>query len=202
MTPCAEASPSSTRVSSATPRRGHTARLTCWCDPMCCWSFSLTPCLRKLRPFRRRTSATRAGTTACWTASLTEQSHRGVKQRYYPMRGFGNFESASRFCAAFEELQQYFRVRRRGETTSSSRRWSGLTGTTTVDCTAPSATCRPPSTRPASTARPSRRGPGLNEPSLHQTRGGSPCARSIAAALAPQVDRPLPARVRSICSRA
>ena len=29
--------------------------------------------------------------------------------------GFGSFESASRFCAAFDELRQYFRVRRRGE---------------------------------------------------------------------------------------
>ena len=47
--------------------------------------------------------------------NYTEQSHRGVKQRYYPMRGCGNFESASRFCAAFEEMQQYFRSRRRGE---------------------------------------------------------------------------------------
>ena len=47
--------------------------------------------------------------------NYTEQSHRGVKQRYYPVRGFGDFESASRFCAAFEEMQQYFRVRRRGE---------------------------------------------------------------------------------------
>ena len=26
-----------------------------------------------------------------------EQDHRGIKQRYYPMRGFGNFEAASRF---------------------------------------------------------------------------------------------------------
>ncbi len=47
--------------------------------------------------------------------NYTEQSHRGVKQRYYPMRGFGNFQSASRFCAAFEELQQYFRARFRGD---------------------------------------------------------------------------------------
>ena len=47
--------------------------------------------------------------------NYTEQSHRAVKQRYYPMLGFGNFESASRFCAAFDELRQYFRVRRRGE---------------------------------------------------------------------------------------
>ena len=44
-----------------------------------------------------------------------EQDHRAVKQRYYPMRGFGSFESASRFCTAFDELRQYFRVRSRGE---------------------------------------------------------------------------------------
>ena len=47
--------------------------------------------------------------------NYTEQSHRAVKQRYYPMLGFGSFESASRFCVAFDELRQYFRVRRRGE---------------------------------------------------------------------------------------
>ena len=45
----------------------------------------------------------------------TEQSHRAVKQRYYPMLGFGSFESAWRFCAAFDELRHYFSVRRRGE---------------------------------------------------------------------------------------
>ena len=44
-----------------------------------------------------------------------EQSHRGVKQRYDPMRGFGSFQSASRCCAAFDALRQYFRVRHRGE---------------------------------------------------------------------------------------
>ena len=38
-----------------------------------------------------------------------------MKQRYYPMLGFGSFESAARFCTAFDELRQYFRVRRRGE---------------------------------------------------------------------------------------
>ena len=31
------------------------------------------------------------------------------------MRGFGNVASASAFCAAFDELSDYFRVRRRGE---------------------------------------------------------------------------------------
>ena len=46
--------------------------------------------------------------------SVTEQDHRAVKQRSYPMMGFGRFESAVRFCAALDELRQYFRVRRRG----------------------------------------------------------------------------------------
>ena len=40
-----------------------------------------------------------------------EQDHRGIKQRYYPMRGFGSFESASRFCRAFDEQRDYFRSR-------------------------------------------------------------------------------------------
>ncbi len=53
--------------------------------------------------------------TTQYLNNLTEQSHRAVKQRYYPMLGFGSFESASRFCAAFDELRHYFRVRRRGQ---------------------------------------------------------------------------------------
>jgi putative transposase len=32
-----------------------------------------------------------------------EQDHRGMKQRYSPMHGFGNFDSAARFCCAFDE---------------------------------------------------------------------------------------------------
>ena len=51
--------------------------------------------------------------TTQYLNNYTEQSHRAVKQRYYPMQGFGSFESASRFCSAFDELRQYFRVRRR-----------------------------------------------------------------------------------------
>lgn len=39
-----------------------------------------------------------------------EQDHRGIKQRYYPMRGFGCFEAATRFCQAFDELRQYFHL--------------------------------------------------------------------------------------------
>jgi transposase-like protein len=42
-----------------------------------------------------------------------EQDHRGIKQRYYPMLGFGAFHSAQRFCRAFEEMRQYFRPRRK-----------------------------------------------------------------------------------------
>jgi putative transposase len=41
-----------------------------------------------------------------------EQDHRGIKQRYYPMRGFGTVEAASRFCCAFDELRNYLRPRR------------------------------------------------------------------------------------------
>jgi putative transposase len=40
-----------------------------------------------------------------------EQDHRGIKPRYYPMRVFGSLASASRFCRAFDEVRQFFRVR-------------------------------------------------------------------------------------------
>ena len=40
-----------------------------------------------------------------------EQDHRGIKQRYYPMRGFGSFRSAARFCRAYDEQRDYFRYR-------------------------------------------------------------------------------------------
>jgi transposase-like protein len=42
-----------------------------------------------------------------------EQDHRGIKGRYQPMRGFGNFDSAARFCSAHDELRDYFRHRTR-----------------------------------------------------------------------------------------
>ena len=42
-----------------------------------------------------------------------EQSHRGIKQRYYPTLGFGAVESAQRFCQAYEEVHQFFRPRQR-----------------------------------------------------------------------------------------
>src|SRR5712692_2907098 len=40
-----------------------------------------------------------------------EQDHRGIKQRSYPMRGFGSVTSAAHFCRAFGEVRQFFRVR-------------------------------------------------------------------------------------------
>ncbi len=41
-----------------------------------------------------------------------EQSHRGIKQRYYPTLGFGAFESAQRFCKAYDEVRNFIRPQR------------------------------------------------------------------------------------------
>ena len=52
-----------------------------------------------------------------------EQNHRPIKQRCYPMLGFAKFESASRFCNAFDELRNYLRVNARsGEYVSADAR--------------------------------------------------------------------------------
>ncbi len=89
-----------------------------------------------LHPAHRRaihsiTGRKAAPRTEQYPNNYTEQSHRAVKQRHYPMPGFGSFESAARFCAAFDEPRQYFRWRRsRGDSmlllssggSSSSRR--------------------------------------------------------------------------------
>jgi putative transposase len=39
-----------------------------------------------------------------------EQDHRGIKERYSPMRGFGSIVSASRFCRAFDARASVFPV--------------------------------------------------------------------------------------------
>ena len=49
----------------------------------------------------------------CVVNRRIERDHRAIKQRYYPMLGFGALPSAQRFCRAFEELRQYFRPRRK-----------------------------------------------------------------------------------------
>ena len=72
--------------------------------------------------------------TAQYLNNRTEQSHRPIKQRYYPMLGFKRFESASRFCTAFDELWNYLRDRpnRDKQKTLADRRqifrtkWSAL----------------------------------------------------------------------------
>ncbi len=40
-----------------------------------------------------------------------EQDHRGITQRSYPMRGFGSFDAAARFCTAHDERRDYVRSR-------------------------------------------------------------------------------------------
>jgi putative transposase len=49
--------------------------------------------------------------TNVYLNNCIEQDHRGIKQRYYPMRGFGSVALAARFCRAFDEVSQYFRLR-------------------------------------------------------------------------------------------
>jgi len=40
-----------------------------------------------------------------------EQDHRDIKQRYYPMRGFGSFDAAARFYTAHDEPRAHLRYR-------------------------------------------------------------------------------------------
>ena len=44
--------------------------------------------------------------TSRYLNNMIEQAHRGIKQRYGPMRGFFSFASAKRFCEAFDELKK------------------------------------------------------------------------------------------------
>jgi transposase-like protein len=43
--------------------------------------------------------------TSKYLKNRLEQDHRGIKQRYYPMRGFGTIEAAARFCGGFDPRQ-------------------------------------------------------------------------------------------------
>ena len=63
------------------------------------------------RAIRRAVGRKVVHRTSQYLNNRLEQDHRAVKQRYYPMRGFGAFTSAARFCSAFDELRQYFRSR-------------------------------------------------------------------------------------------
>ncbi len=49
--------------------------------------------------------------TSRYLNNRIEQDHRSIKQRYYPMRGFGSFDAAARFCSTHDELRDYLRSR-------------------------------------------------------------------------------------------
>jgi putative transposase len=52
-----------------------------------------------------------------------EQDHRGIKQRYRPMGGFKQGESAARFCRLFDEIRAFFRPQsRRNQVVSLAQR--------------------------------------------------------------------------------
>ncbi len=72
--------------------------------------------------------------TSCDKNKRSEHDHRGLKQRSYPLRGFGSCDSAARCCSAFEVQHQYFRAQARsGEPVSLAERhrrfqdrWAGI----------------------------------------------------------------------------
>jgi transposase-like protein len=70
-------------------------RFAAWCDKS--W-LDVTP--SDIEKYRRE-------------LKFIEQSHRGIKQRYYPTLGFGAIESAKRFCQVFDEVKQFLRSRTR-----------------------------------------------------------------------------------------
>ena len=63
-----------------------------------------------------------------------EQDHRAIKQRYYPMRGFGSFDAAARFCTAHDELRDHFRNRRQLNERSRSPSSGGCSLSVGVPC--------------------------------------------------------------------
>jgi putative transposase len=71
------------------------------------------------RAIRETMGSTVEHRTNTYLNNRLEQDHRGIKQRYYPMCGFGTVEAAARFCGAFDEWRTYLRPRRtRGEVVS------------------------------------------------------------------------------------
>jgi transposase-like protein len=72
--------------------------------------------------------------TSRYLNNVIEQDHRPNKQRDYPMRGFGSFVAAARFCTAHEELRAHLRPRTRcNEMVSLAaqrrlfrKRWTGV----------------------------------------------------------------------------
>jgi len=46
--------------------------------------------------------------TSKYKNNIMEQDHRAIKQKYYSMRSFKNFDNAALFCEAFGEVRQHF----------------------------------------------------------------------------------------------
>ena len=42
--------------------------------------------------------------------NLIDQDHRGIKQKYKTMKGFKSFRAPVRFCEAFDELRDYYKL--------------------------------------------------------------------------------------------
>jgi len=49
--------------------------------------------------------------TSRYLNNKLEQDHRGIKGRYWPMRGFKCPRSAARFCRGYDELRNFLRPR-------------------------------------------------------------------------------------------
>jgi putative transposase len=72
--------------------------------------------------------------TNAYLNNMLEQDHRGIKDRYRPMRGFKSGASAGRFCRAFDEVRNFLRARslRSQYVSADRRRLRYLRGTATV----------------------------------------------------------------------
>jgi transposase-like protein len=58
------------------------------------------------RAIRETMGSDVAHRTSKYLNNRLEQDHRGIKQRYYPMRGFGTVEGAARFCCDARRIAQ------------------------------------------------------------------------------------------------
>lgn len=75
-------------------------------------AYSITP-FGPIRPIKEELGAEVKHAVIPCLGNPIEQSHREIKQRYYPTLGFGSIESAKRFCQAYDEVRQFFRPRQR-----------------------------------------------------------------------------------------
>jgi len=60
--------------------------------------------------------------TSRYLNNLIEQNHRGIKERYKPMRGFKTMESAALFSRTYDELRNFLKATKRNEKKSLAER--------------------------------------------------------------------------------